>query len=90
MVFLWTGFVGFGAAKSWLKESGFPEAPLLSWSRGEVLDAMGERHLKIRAVIGKPDVIQAAKGYTSRVFSFEAKDDAEAVSDWNEVVKKVR
>ena len=64
VVFLWTGFVGFGAAKSWLKESGFPDAPLLSWSRGEVLDAIRERHLKIRAVIGKPDVIQAAKEHT--------------------------
>ena len=46
VVFLWTGFIGLGATKSWLKENGFPEAPLLSWSRGEVFEAMGERHLK--------------------------------------------
>ncbi len=72
VVFLWTGFVGLGAAKSWLKESGFPEAPLLAWSRGEVLGEIRERHLKIRAVIGKPDVVQSAKGYTPRAFSFEA------------------
>ena len=90
MVFLWTGFIGVGATKSWLKESGFPEAPLLPWGRGEVLDAMGERHLKIRAVIGKPDVVQAARRHTSRTFSFEAKDDAEGVEDWGDVVKKVK
>jgi len=90
VVFLWTGFIGVGATKSWLKESGFPEAPLLSWSRGEVLDAMGERHLKIRAVVGKPEVVQAARKYTSRVFSFEAAGDEEAVQDWDEISKKVR
>lgn len=90
VVFLWTGFVGFGAAKSWLKESGFPDAPLLSWSRGEVLDAIRERHLKIRAVIGKPDVVQSAKGHTARAFSFEAADDSEAVQDWDEIAKKVK
>lgn len=35
VVFLWTGFIGISAAKSWLKESGFPEAPLIPWNRGE-------------------------------------------------------
>jgi len=90
VVFLWTGYIGMSTAKAWLKESGFPAAPLLSWNRGEALEVMREKHLKIRAVIGKPDVVQSAKGHTSRAFSFEAKDDAEAVSDWDEVVKKVR
>lgn len=51
---------------------------------------MAERHLKIRAVVGKPDVIEPSKRHTSRAFSFEAKDDAEDVTDWDEIVKKVR
>ncbi len=90
VVFLWTEFLGFGTVKSWLKENGFPAAPLLSWSRGEALEAIAAKHLKIRAVIGKPDVVQSAKGYTSRAFSFEAAGDAEAVSDWDEIVKQVK
>ena len=90
VVFLWTGFVGLGAMKSWLKEKGFPDAPLLAWSRGEVFGEMGEKHLKVRAVIGKPEVVQSAKGYTPRTFSFEAVGDREAVQDWDEIVKRVK
>jgi hypothetical protein len=90
VVFLWTEFIGLNSMKSWLKENGFPAAPLLSWSRGQVFEAMGEKHLTIRAVIGKPDVVQSAKGYTFRAFSFEAGGDEEAVQDWDEIAKKVK
>jgi hypothetical protein len=90
VVFLWSGFVGLSSAKSWLKENKFPEAPLLAWSRGEVFGEMQEKRLRIRAVIGKPDVVQSAKGYTPRTFSFEAGGDREAVQDWDEIVKKVK
>ena len=90
VVFLWSGFVGLSAAKSWLKENGFPEAPLLAWSRGEVFGEIKEKHLKVRAVIGKPDVVQSAREYTPRAFSFEAAGDREAVQDWDEIVKKVK
>jgi hypothetical protein len=90
VVFLWTELVGLGAVKSWLKENGFPAAPLLSLRRGEVFETIGEKHLKIRAVIGKPDVVQSAKRYTHRAFSFESTGDTEAVQDWDEIVKKVK
>ena len=90
VVFLWTEFIGLSSMKSWLKENGFPAAPLLSWSRGEVFEAIREKRLKIRAVIGSPDVVQSAKGYTSRAFSFAAAGDAEAVQDWDEIVKRVK
>ena len=90
VVFLWTEFVGLGAVKSWLKENGFPAAPLLPWSRGEVFETIGEKHLNIRAIIGKPDVVQSAKGYAPRAFSFEAAGDAEAVQDWDEIMKRVK
>jgi hypothetical protein len=89
-VFLWTEFIGLNAMKSWLKENGFPVAPLLSWSRGAVFEAIGEKNLKIRAVIGKPDVVQSAKGHASRTFSFEAAGDGEAVQGWDEIMKRVK
>jgi hypothetical protein len=90
VVYLGSGFVGLGAVKSWLKEMGFPEAPLLAWGRGEVFREAREKHLKIRAVIGNPDVVKSAEGYTSRIFSFDAAGDREAVQDWDEIVKKVK
>jgi hypothetical protein len=90
VVFLWSGFVGQSAAKSWLKENRFPEAPLLAWSRGEVFGEIRDKHLKVRAVVGKPDVVQSAKEFTTRVFSFEAGGDGEAVQDWDEIVKRIK
>jgi hypothetical protein len=89
VVFLWTGYIGMGAAKAWLRESGFPGAPLLPWGQGDVLEEIGRKNLRIRAVVGKPEVVQSAKGHTSRAFSFEATGDAEPVQDWDEIVKKI-
>jgi hypothetical protein len=90
VVFLQTGYVGLKVIKLWLKENGFPDAPVLSWSRGEVFGEIGERALKMKAIIGKPDVIQSAKTYKPRGFSFDATDEAEAVQDWEEIVKKLK
>lgn len=89
VVYLGSGFLGSAAMKTLLKERGFPEAPLIPGGDG-VFEALREKRLKIRAVIGKPELVQAARGYTKRAFSFEAAGDAEPAEDWEEVLRKVR
>ena len=89
VLYLGSGFFGTVAMKALLKERGFPEAPLIPGGSA-VFEALKEKRLRVRAVIGKPDLVQAATGYTRRAFSFEATGDADAVEDWEEIVRKVK
>ncbi|MHB8772635.1 MAG: hypothetical protein ACYC7J_16700 [Syntrophales bacterium] len=89
VVFLGSGFFGAAAMKTLLKERGFPAAPLIPGGDA-VFEALREKRLKIRAVIGKPELVQAAKGYTRRAFSFAAAGEEGAVEDWEEILRKTR
>jgi hypothetical protein len=90
IVFLQKGFMGVKAIKSWLKKNDFPEAPVLLWSRGEVFGEMKEKGLKIKAVVGGPEVIESAEMYKPRAFSFDSMEDAEVVEDWGEIEKNLK
>jgi len=90
IVFLQKGFMGIKAIKSWLKKNDFPEAPVLLWSKGEVFGEMKEKGLKIKAVIGGPEVIESAEMQKPLAFSFDSMEDAEVVETWEEIVKKLQ
>jgi len=90
IVFLQKGFMGVKAIKSWLKKNDFPEAPILPWSRGEVFEEMKEKGLKIKAVVGGPEVIESAEMYKPRAFSFDSMEDAEVVEDWGAIEKNLK
>ena len=90
IVFLQKGFLNVMALRLWLKKNDFPDAPVLPWSRGAVFDELKEKDLKIKAIIGGPDVIESAEAYKPRAFSFDSVEDAEVVEDWEEIEKKLR
>lgn len=90
IVFLQKGLLGVRAVRSWLKKNNFPDAPVLPWSRGEVFDEIKEKGLKIKAVIGGPEVIESAEPYKPLAFSFQSVENAEVVEDWGEIAKKLK
>jgi hypothetical protein len=90
IVFLQKGFLNVKAVRSWLKKNDFPDAPVLPWSRGEVFDELKEKDLKIKAIIGGPEVIASAESYKPRAFSFDSVEDAEVVENWEEIEKKLK
>jgi hypothetical protein len=90
IVFLQKGFLNVKAVRSWLKKNDIPDAPVLPWSRGEVFDEFKAKDLKIRAIIGGPEVIQSAESYKPRAFSFDSVEDAEVVENWEEIEKKLK
>ncbi len=90
IVFLQKGFLNVKAIRSWLKKNDFPDAPVLPWSRGEVFDELKEKDLKIKAIIGGPEVIASAESYKPRAFSFDSVEDAEVVENWEEIEKKLK
>ena len=90
VVYLATGFFGLAGVKALLKERGFPEAPLLSAAGGALFEAVKGKRLKIRAVIGSPDLVKAAREYTRLAFSFESTGEADAAEDWEEIVRRMR
>jgi hypothetical protein len=90
VVFLQTGLIGTKAIKTWLKENGFIDSPVLPWGQGEIFDEINEKGLKIKAVIGSQSVIESAKEYKPQAFSFEESEDAEEVNDWDEIGKKLK
>lgn len=89
VVYLQTFVVGVKAMKKWLKENGFVEAPVLSWKGGDVFQEISKKGLKIKLIIGRPDVIESAKEFKQRAFSFIEVEGAEEVKDWEEIGKKL-
>ena len=88
IVYLQTFVVGAKATKKWLKENGFVEAPVLSWKDGNVFQELSKKGLKIKLIIGRPDVIESAKEFRPKAFSFVEVEGAEEVKGWEEIGKK--
>lgn len=89
VVILSAGMFGAKAVKALLREHDFPELPVLQWGQGAVFSEMAENGLKIRAIIGSKDVIESAREYKPRAFSFVEVDGATEVRDWDELQKKL-
>jgi len=85
VVFLQTGLLSIKVLKSWLKESGFVDLPVLPWRGGLLFDEINKKGLKIKAMIGSQSVIESAQEYNPQSFSFEGGEDAEAVKNWKEI-----
>jgi hypothetical protein len=90
VVYLQTGFTGVKLVKEWLKKEKFPESVVLQWLNGEIFHDLNEKGLKIRAIIGSQQVIESARDYKPKAFSFDDFDDAENVKDWDEIEKKLK
>ncbi len=90
VVFLKTGLLGTKAIKSWLKENRFMDLPVIPWRQGAIFDEIKERGLRIKAIIGSQSVIESARAYKPKSFSFEEVEDAEEVKDWEELGKKLK
>jgi hypothetical protein len=78
------------SVRAWLKEKGYPEAPVLSWERGDVLKEIKEKGLSIKAIVGGAEVIEAAETDKLRAFSFDSVENAEVVENWGEIEKKLK
>lgn len=85
VVFLQTGLLSIKLLKSWLKENGFVDLPVLEWEEGELFDEINKKGLKIKAVIGRQSVIRSAQEYKPQSFSFEEAEDAVVVTNWEEI-----
>lgn len=90
VIFLQTGLAGVRTIKSWLKKNNFPELPVLAWRGGEVFSEIHQSGLVIKAVIGRPDVVNSAKQYKPIVFSFDPLEDEESVDDWEDIEKRLK
>lgn len=89
VLFLQTSLLSVKALKVWLKKNGFIELPVVPWRRGAIFDEINEKGLKIKAIIGSANVIESAKEYKLKAFSFEETDDAEEVKDWEEIRERL-
>jgi hypothetical protein len=89
VVFLQTELLSIKAIKTWLKENGFIDLPVVSWGEGKIFDEINEKGLKIKVIIGSQSVIESAKAYKPKSFSFKEIENAEEVKDWEEIGKKL-
>lgn len=90
VVFLQTGLLSVKAIKEWLKKNGFIELPVIPWREGTIFNEINEKGLKIKAIIGSAAVIESAREYKPKAFSFEDVEDAEEVKDWEEIGEKLK
>ncbi len=90
IVYLQAGILDIRTLKKLLKENEFTAAPLLPWREGNVFEEMDKKGLKIKSVIGGKTVIESAKEFKPKAFSFNEVEGAEEVRDWEEIGKKMR
>jgi hypothetical protein len=90
VVYLQAGMLDIRTLKKLLKENEFTEAPLLPWREGNVFEEADKKGLKIKSVIGVKTVIESAKEFKPKAFSFNEVEGAEEVRDWEEIGKKMR
>ncbi len=89
VVYLQAGILDSRALKKMLKENEFAEAPLLQWTGGNVFEEADKKGLKIKFVIGGKAVIESAKEFKPKAFSFNEVEGAKEVKDWEEIGKKL-
>ncbi len=89
VVFLGSGLLSLKALKTWMKENGFIDSPLLPWNEGAVFDETNDKGFRVGALIGSPRMIESAKKYRPKAFSFEETEDAIEVKDWDEIRKRL-
>ena len=89
VVFLQTELAGVKAIKTWLDKNGFVKLPVIPWEQGAIFDEVSKKGLRIKAVIGSRAVIESAKEFNPKAFSFDEVEDAEEVRDWEEIGKKL-
>ena len=89
VVFLRTGLLDENLLKAWLKKNDFPEMPVVAWQKGRIFEELTAKGLKIRAVIGKAQVIESARERAPLTFTFGESDDAVEVSTWEEITKEL-
>ena len=63
---------------------------MLPWTEGNVFEEADKKGLKIKFVIGGKTVIESAKEFKPKAFSFNEVEGAEEVKDWEEIGKKMR
>jgi hypothetical protein len=89
VVFLQRGFVSLRMTEEWLKDHEFLNLPVVPWRKGKVFDEMADMGLRVEAIIGAGAVIESARKYGPRSFSFEPVDDETWVRDWEEIKEKL-
>ena len=85
LVFLQTGLLGIKVLKSWLKENGFVDMPVLAWGEGNIFEEIHKKGLRIKALIGSQSVIESAQEYKPLSLSFEEGEDTQTVKNWEEI-----
>lgn len=90
VVYLQRGLLDIKVTRSWLKENEFADAPILPWQDGAVFDELNKKEIKIKFIIGTANVIESAKAYKPKAFSFEETEGAEEVKDWEDMGKKLK
>lgn len=89
VVYLQAGVLDIRKLKKLLKENEFTEAPLLQWKEGNVFEEADKKGLRVKFVIGGKAVIESAKEFKPKAFSFVEVEGAEEVKDWEEIGKKM-
>jgi hypothetical protein len=90
IVYMQSGMFSVITLKKWLVKNSFPESPVLSWKNGEIFDAISKKGIRIKYVIGSPAVIDSAREYKPKAFSFKEADFGDQVKDWEEIGKKMK
>jgi hypothetical protein len=90
VVLLQSGMIGARALKFWLRENEYETYPVVPWNGGAIFDEMNRKGLKIRALVGGPNIIESAGKDRPPAFWFDRTENAEKVKDWETLQKTLK
>ncbi len=89
VIFIYKGEIN-KRVKRWLIDKGFRDIPLLVFSGVELFEEINEKGLRIMGILGTPDLIDMARRYRIRFYTFDETDEVEPLDDWNDLLRKLK
>ncbi len=89
VIFIYKGDIKKGI-KKWLQDNSFKDIPILIFNGEELFEEIMGKGLKIVGILGTPDIIDLARRYKIKFFTFSETDELEPLNDWDDLLRRVR
>lgn len=84
-----TTLLGVQESRKWIRENEFPLSPVLQWEGADMVAGLQEKNIHLYAIVGTQGMLSEARTIKKR-YSFQAGEDAEEVSDWDDLLKHLQ
>jgi hypothetical protein len=79
--------MGSRFSRNRLEAAAWPASVTLPWHGSETFEILRAKGVRVHAVIGSAEVVEAARPHADKCFSFERTRGSQSVAEWGDIVK---